>query len=71
MKYLYLYHQEFPEELRSRATSLYLKGVNVSHPLVFCNHLTHQFERFYHRLEFNGWEFIKKEHDQYGQFFKD
>jgi len=65
-----LYHQEFPEELKSRATSLYLEGVNVSHPLVFCNHLTHQFERLYHRLEFDSWGIIKKEHNQYGHFKK-
>ena len=63
-----LYHQKFPEDLKARATSLYLKGVKVSHSLVFCNHLTHQFESLYHRLKFDGWEAIKKEHDKYSQF---
>ncbi|MEE8162085.1 MAG: biotin--[acetyl-CoA-carboxylase] ligase [Acidobacteriota bacterium] len=62
-----LYHQKFPEELESRATSLHLEGVSVSHPLDFCDHLTHQLESLYHRLECGGWEAVQGEHDKYSQ----
>ena len=62
-----LNHQEFPEELETRATSLLLEGVSVSHPLVFCDHLTRHLESLYHRLECGGWEAVQAEHDKYSQ----
>ncbi len=62
-----LYHQKFPEELESRATSLHLEGVSVSHPLDFCDHLTRQLESLYRRLECGGWEAVQAEHDKYSR----
>ena len=46
-----VFHQSFPDELASTATSLSLEGIRVPNLMVFCRELTRQLERTLSSLE--------------------
>lgn len=56
-----LYQEDFPGDLRQKATSLALEGLSVDHPLDFCDTLTKQFECLYRKLEMGAWELVQRE----------
>lgn len=60
-----LYQKRFPAELETRASSLALEGVVVSHPLDLYDTLTRELEAGYKSLKMGHWDEIRAKADRF------
>ncbi len=62
-----LYQRKFHEGLESKATSLLLKGLRITHPLVLCQDISKQLTSAFRLLEQGRWKTIQQQFQSYLQ----
>ena len=62
---LNLYQKDFPEGLASKATSLLMEGVTITHPLSLCQEISRHLASAFRLLEEDQWKTVRQEFQTY------
>ncbi len=62
-----LFQKDFPEGLTSKATSLLMEGVRITHPLALCQDLSKRLESAFQLLEEGQWKTVRQQFQTYLQ----